>query len=274
VLSYGGLSGNTATFVTTTGTQTSGDCVKIDASGNHIANGSACGGASATQISGLELSWVSASAINVLIGNAYVESAAAIVTVSATINLTSIALGNSVWGYVYLKSDGTAEVNTTAPAAPYAGWARSKTADTSRRFLGTVRTDASGNIYRFRHSPTTGVFLYQAQNPGASPFRTLSAGSATSATAVSQAAVVPPQSRSLYARFTQTSTLRNSFYGSTDYTVTTTAFEAFASGAQTSGFAPYAFAFVTCDTSQQVSYLNDGASGAAFIDVLGYLLER
>jgi hypothetical protein len=40
----GTRSGSTTAFVTTTGTQTSGDCVKIDASGNHIANGSACGG--------------------------------------------------------------------------------------------------------------------------------------------------------------------------------------------------------------------------------------
>src|SRR5882724_6923578 len=38
--SVGTRSGNTTAFVTTTGTQTSGDCVKIDASGNHIANGS------------------------------------------------------------------------------------------------------------------------------------------------------------------------------------------------------------------------------------------
>jgi len=42
--SVGTRSGNTTAFVTTTGTQTNGDCVKIDASGNHIANGSACGG--------------------------------------------------------------------------------------------------------------------------------------------------------------------------------------------------------------------------------------
>jgi len=41
--SVGSRSGNTTQFVTTTGTQTSGDCVKIDASGNHVANGSACG---------------------------------------------------------------------------------------------------------------------------------------------------------------------------------------------------------------------------------------
>jgi hypothetical protein len=42
--SVGTRSGNTTAYVTTTGTQTSGDCVKIDSSGNHIANGSACGG--------------------------------------------------------------------------------------------------------------------------------------------------------------------------------------------------------------------------------------
>lgn len=36
----GTISGNTSTFVTTTGTQTSGDGVKIDASGNHVAAGS------------------------------------------------------------------------------------------------------------------------------------------------------------------------------------------------------------------------------------------
>lgn len=39
----GTRSGNTTQVVTTTGAQTSGDCVKIDANGNHIANGSACG---------------------------------------------------------------------------------------------------------------------------------------------------------------------------------------------------------------------------------------
>lgn len=49
VFSIGGqsvtsVSGNTAKLVTTTGTLTSGDCVKIDASGNFIASGSACGG--------------------------------------------------------------------------------------------------------------------------------------------------------------------------------------------------------------------------------------
>lgn len=41
------MSGNTSKVVTTTGTLTSGDCVKIDANGNFVANGSACGGGGA-----------------------------------------------------------------------------------------------------------------------------------------------------------------------------------------------------------------------------------
>lgn len=44
--SVGTVSGNTTEFVTTTGTQTSGDCVKIDANGNHIDAGAACGSGS------------------------------------------------------------------------------------------------------------------------------------------------------------------------------------------------------------------------------------
>lgn len=48
--SVGTRSGNTTAFVTTTGSQTSGDCVKIDASGNHVANGSACGSGGAVSV--------------------------------------------------------------------------------------------------------------------------------------------------------------------------------------------------------------------------------
>src|SRR5262249_46912406 len=41
-MSWGGVSGNTGTFATTTGTLTAGHCVSIDASGNLIDSGSAC----------------------------------------------------------------------------------------------------------------------------------------------------------------------------------------------------------------------------------------
>lgn len=52
----GTRSGNTTQVVTTTGAQTSGNCVSIDASGNHIASGSACGGAGGTLLNTLTAS--------------------------------------------------------------------------------------------------------------------------------------------------------------------------------------------------------------------------
>jgi hypothetical protein len=42
-LAQGTVTGNTTEFATSTGAQTSGDCVKIDASGNHVDAGFACG---------------------------------------------------------------------------------------------------------------------------------------------------------------------------------------------------------------------------------------
>ncbi len=47
-LTQGTRSGNTTAFVTTTGTQTAGRCVEIDASGNHIAAASGCAGGGLT----------------------------------------------------------------------------------------------------------------------------------------------------------------------------------------------------------------------------------
>lgn len=45
-LASGSYSGNTTQVVTTTGAQTSGNCVKIDANGNHVDAGAACGSGS------------------------------------------------------------------------------------------------------------------------------------------------------------------------------------------------------------------------------------
>lgn len=50
--SVGTRSGNTTAFVTTTGAQTNGDCVSIDANGNHVAQGAACGTGTVTSVTG------------------------------------------------------------------------------------------------------------------------------------------------------------------------------------------------------------------------------
>jgi hypothetical protein len=225
-------------------------------------------------ISGLEVSWVSASAIDIGLGDAYVESLGSIVRVTSVIHITSISLGNSTWGYVYLKSDGTGECNTTAPATPYAGTARSKTSDTSSRFLGAVRTDGSGNIYRFRMVPTSGFYRYQGVNLGAAPFRVLTAGTATTATAVSCSAAIPPQSRLAWTHLQNTAAGVTFFIGSADYTVSATVFEA-AIPAQPAGSTISSHnEFIGCDASQNMNYINSAGSGGSYIDIHGFVLDR
>ncbi len=226
-------------------------------------------------IQGLELQWVSASAVTVGTGSAYVESLGYVIRVSSPIALTGLSLGNSAWGYVYLKSDGTAECNTTAPTTAYAGSARSKTGDSTRRFLGTVRTNSSGDIYRFKHVPTSGTFRYVAETSNGD-FLIISGGSATTATDASAAAIVPPQSRTVHLVAYQLNSFTNTYLGSGsgDYTITTSLFEEYVSPGDGSGISFAGIpSFVSCDSAQNISYITT-AGGNLYVHVRGYILER
>lgn len=69
----GTRSGNTTAVVTTTGTQTASDCVSIDASGNHVANGAAC--LSAAALAGVYVANAGSNAILAGTGNTCTPSA-------------------------------------------------------------------------------------------------------------------------------------------------------------------------------------------------------
>ena len=95
------------------------------------------------------MQWVSATAITVTSGSAFVPSLNKCLPVPNAIALTGLVLAASTFYHVYLYSNAgvpAIEVVTTAPASPYNGTARAKTGDTSRRYVGSVLTDASGNI--------------------------------------------------------------------------------------------------------------------------------
>lgn len=83
----GTRSGNTTAFVTTTGTQTSGDCVKIDASGNHIANGAVCVSLAGTN------TWTGAQTFGQVVGGTSTQSGTSYTLAAAdcgtAINFTS-----------------------------------------------------------------------------------------------------------------------------------------------------------------------------------------
>lgn len=145
-----------------------------------------------TNIKGLELIWNSVNSLSVGVGGCYAENGDYI-NVTSTLTASSLSLSNSTWYHIYLYLSGGApmmEVVTTAPVA-WKGTAYSKTGATSRRYIGSVKTDGSGNVYEFEHNPTNDLILYRKVLSNISPFRIASGVTAATETAASVAGIVP-----------------------------------------------------------------------------------
>ncbi len=145
-------------------------------------------------ISGLELEWVSTTQIKVKSGLCHIQNGDIIIKLASDSTKTLSSLSANTWYYLYaFESSGAIdwEHSTTAPASPYFGTARSKTSDTSRRFIGLFKTGASSQIFKFIHNSLSGEYNYQ-ERFDASPFRILAGGNQTAWTTVSASAVVPP----------------------------------------------------------------------------------
>jgi hypothetical protein len=96
-------------------------------------------------------------------------------------------------GHAYLYNNAgvpAVEVSTTAPTNYFAA-AYQKTGDASRRYLGSVRTDGSGNILDFQHNAGNRIKYRSNVNNRL----VLSAGTATTETNVSCSGLVPVTSR-------------------------------------------------------------------------------
>lgn len=143
-------------------------------------------------IDGLQLTWNSATSISVSAGGCVAENGD-ILSVASAITLSSLSLSASTWYHVYVYLSGgtaTAEVVTTAPAA-WKGTAYSKTGDTSRRYVGSIVTDGSGNVRNFVHNWIVNQMLYRKFQSTATPFLVLNAGTSATAAAVGCSGVVP-----------------------------------------------------------------------------------
>lgn len=146
-------------------------------------------------IDGLQLQWLSGTALTVTTGLAMIPSLGRTVRVNAPLAKAGLALVASAWHHVYLWLNAAVpdiEIVTTAPDAPYFATARAKPGDTSRRYLGSVLTDAAGQLFNFLHSGHTMAYQVIAQN---APFRVLSSGASTAKTEVSVAGAVPITAR-------------------------------------------------------------------------------
>lgn len=159
-------------------------------------------------IDGCQMQWVSNTALTLSTGTAYIPSVGANVNVTSAIAKVGIVLTASAFYHVYLFLNAGVpdiEIVTTAPSTPYNGVARTKTGDTTRRYIGTVLTNASSQIYRFLHVAPEGLIFYLT-DIGVLPFYVLNAGVATVSTTISVATVVPTTSRVAKLHVLNTST--------------------------------------------------------------------
>lgn len=230
------------------------------------------GSTNKSHISGLRMSWNSGTSITVGTGEAYVEGLSAVVQVNSQITKSSLSLSASTWYHVYMfLSAGTpdVEVSTTAPAAAYNGTARSKVGDPSRRYVGSILTNSSGQILRFNHNTASGSIDY-VSHVNATPFIVLNNGAATTATNVSCANVVPITSRSAYFVVDNDDPAIRVGYGNSEMgAVSGTNFLGFI-------FASSSLSIqIPLDSSQQISYLYFAAPSKGFsMRVSSYTFER
>lgn len=228
-------------------------------------------------IDGLQLVWVSATALTVKSGAAYVQSLGKVLKASSDIAKTGLSLSaTTVYHVYYFSNAGTpdVEISTTAPATAYNGTARSKTSDTSRRYIGSILTDGSGNIISFVHSRTQGRIDYRTAIGGSTnPLQVLNNGRATTGTNVSCSAVVPSTATHMVAfLFNDSTTAQTVVFAASDGpTLTSANWEGFcASGSQAMGT-------IRLDSSQRFSYayLASPSGVAGFtVRVSGYCFER
>jgi hypothetical protein len=224
-------------------------------------------------IDGLKMVWNSATSISATSGTCYIQGSNAVISFPSLLTLSSLSLTASTWYhlYGYLNAGTPAiELVTTAPAAAYSGTARSKTGDTSRRYIGSVRTDASGNIFNFLQSGTSIKYL-SSINPA--PFLVLSVGTSTTPTSVSCSSVVPITSFMASTLAGNTDTAQAIFMttSSSGYTLSTSNW---------SSVIPRATNIVAMDlpldSSQAFIYMYGATAttGAATSRVYGYIYER
>lgn len=151
----GTRSGNTTTYVTTTGAQTSGRCVEIDANGNHIAAAAGCPAGSGT-VTVVGAGSLTSAALVTGGGTTTLQTAEPLATMDADGNISTpgtitSGAGGSVAGAIDLGQG-------TSPAVPANsfGWGAPSTMTTSVRLESPNAVPAANQVMLFP-APTSNV---------------------------------------------------------------------------------------------------------------------
>lgn len=222
-----------------------------------------------TIIDGAKLIWNSGTSISVGTGICSAENGDSI-NITSTLTASSLSLSNSTFYHVYVYLSGGSpamEVVTTAPVA-WKGTAYSKTGDTSRRYVGSVLTESSGNVVKnFRHNVHQNKIFYIGADIAASPHRVLSNGVATTSTSVSLTSIIPTTGIGATARFANTdATLVANI---SIATVSSTAYDLYLNGTLRA-----IFDFYIENQNINYSYVGGTPSSGLYIDILGYSFQR
>lgn len=225
------------------------------------------GGVNIGYIEGLIPSFVT-NGLTIGTGAAYIPGTSKTLAVTSPITLTGISgLSTDVFYYAYLYDNaGTVavEFSTVAPSAPYSGSARTKTGNTSRRFIFALRTGAGGTLYRFQWG-NDGYIRYLTTT-GSAPFRVLNLSAATAKTNVDCSSVVPATTQIaltnlINAGSTQSMQLSHPDTAGNDILLTVP------SGSRI--VVP-----VALDSSRRFAFFNSATGGQSVADILGYGTDR
>lgn len=221
-----------------------------------------------TLIDGLELIWNSSTSISVGVGACYAENGDWIDATSA-ITKASLSLSNNTWYhvYVYLSAGvASAEVVTTAPVA-WKGTAYSKTGDTSRRYVGSIKSGSSANVWVFNQ--IRNQVIWAEDEVGI--LRVLTGGAATTETDISLATHIPATSMIALCSFVNASGSGQVLYtgasGNDNVAPPTTGIITCAAGVIKSTWHP-------TDAAQNISYAMSAVSGGVNVNCNGYLFQR
>lgn len=137
------------------------------------------------------------------------------IATDSDLSVTVSGLTPSSWVhvYAYLSTPTTPaiEVVATAPSTPYQGTARTKTGDTSRRYMGSLWVGAAGTIIPIRHGNpgqnANRVELMGANGLANAAYVLILNGVSQTPVVVSAAAMVPPVSTFLVMQVDNSATL-------------------------------------------------------------------
>lgn len=250
-----------------------GNILTVDSNGNISGSTTRSSLLISQVINGMAMSWNSVNSISIGTGSCYAENGD-FIDLNSALTASSLSLSNSTWYHVYAYlSSGTpsVEVTTTAPVI-WKGTAYTKTGDTSRRYMGSVKTDTSGGIYQFKHNTSNGLFLYANMAINTAPFRCLTSGVATSATSVDLSSVIPITINTGWVRVINTAD-SNSYIG-LDSTVSTSRFQIAVVSGNVVQLGQVLFLPVSSAQAVYYFFSSTPSVGGMNIDVYGYVMER